>query len=97
MFFPFHSGQNVFTSELISGLKESLPDFDSALILTAGATSLQDMFSSEQLPLVISSYNTALTHCFYASLATAVIGFIGCFGMEWVSVKGKKIEMGVGA
>lgn len=97
MFSPFHSGQNVFTSKLVSGLKEALPEFDSALILTAGATSLQKMFSPEQLPLVISSYNTALTSCFYASLAMAVLGFVACFGMEWVSVKGKKIEVGVSA
>lgn len=55
------------------------------------------MFSPEQLPTVIWAYNNALTHCFYASLAMAVLGFIACFGMEWVSVKGKKIEMGVGA
>lgn len=55
------------------------------------------MFSSEQLPLVIEAYNTALTRCFYAGLAMSVVGFVGCFGMEWVSVKGKKIEVGVGA
>lgn len=55
------------------------------------------MFSQEDLPIVISAYNRALTHCFYASLAMALLGVVASFGMEWVSVKGKKIEVGVGA
>lgn len=92
-----NSGQNVFTSKLISGLTSALPGFNPALVLSAGATSLQNMFPPEQLPAIIQAYNDALTQCFYPSVAMAVLGFVGCFGMEWASVKGKKIEMGAAA
>lgn len=90
-------GQNVFTSKLIEGLTESMPNFDPAIVLSTGATSLQNMFSPDQLPMILKAYNNALTQCFYPSVAMACLGFLGSLGMEWVSVKGKKIEMGVGA
>ncbi|KAI5838933.1 major facilitator superfamily domain-containing protein [Morchella snyderi] len=90
-------GQNVFTSKLIEGLTASMPDFDPAIVLSTGATSLQSMFSPDQLPMILQAYNDALTQCFYPSVAMACLGFLGSLGMEWVSVKGKKIEMGMAA
>lgn len=74
-----------------------MPDFDPTIVLSTGATSLQSMFSADQLPMILRAYNDALTQCFYPSVAMACLGFLGSLGMEWVSVKGKKIEMGVAA
>jgi hypothetical protein len=52
------------------------------------------MFPADQLPEILKAYNHALTQCFYPSVAMAILGFIGSLGMEWASVKGKKIEVG---
>ncbi|KAL7268772.1 hypothetical protein RUND412_008590 [Rhizina undulata] len=84
--------QNVFDNKLISGLAKSLPGVDPEIILKAGATSIKTTFGPDMLPAILRAYNDALTTCFYAAVALACLGFFAAFGMEWASVKGKKIE-----
>ncbi|KAF8544715.1 major facilitator superfamily domain-containing protein [Trichophaea hybrida] len=85
-------GQNVFSNKLVEGIVARIPDMDPARILETGATSLTKTFSGSQLPLILEAYNRAITQSFYAAVAMAVVAFFGGLGMEWVSVKGKKIE-----
>ena len=91
-------GQNVLSNELVKGLQATnIPGIDPHAILSMGATSLKSMFNAQQLPLVLSAYNEALVKTYYCATAMAIVGFLASFGVEWVSVKGKKIEVAAGA
>ena len=92
--------QNIFTNHLISNLASMVPEVDSKLVLRIGATSLRSAIEENAtekrfLPAVLVAYNDAITKTFYVALAIAALSIIGSAGMEWKSVKGKKIEAAV--
>ncbi|KAA8895635.1 major facilitator superfamily domain-containing protein [Sphaerosporella brunnea] len=84
--------QNLFANELLTGILSKIPTMDRAMILGTGATQLTTTFPKETLPIIIHAYNAAITKAFRASIAMAILGTIFGMGLEWVSVKGKKIE-----
>ncbi|KAK6343852.1 hypothetical protein TWF696_007507 [Orbilia brochopaga] len=86
--------QNVFNNQLLKNLAKEVPNLDPAIVLVTGATSLKETLPSEFLSGVLSAYNLSLTQTFYISVAFMGLSIIGALGMEWISVKGKKIEMG---
>ncbi|KAJ7124552.1 major facilitator superfamily domain-containing protein [Mycena epipterygia] len=88
--------QNVFTNKLVSGLRDHVPGVNPAIVLSAGATSLQTAVDSKFLPAVLSVYNQALVSAFYVSVALACLSIVGALSIEWKSVKGKNIDMAVG-
>ena len=90
-------GQNVFANRLSAGLLLEASGIDPAIILRSGATTLKQAVPQEFLPGVLIAYNRALTETWYVSVAMACLTVIGTAGLEWKSVKGKKIEMGVAA
>ena len=61
-------------------------------MLSTGATSLQSAVDPQSLEGVLVAYNDALTHAYYVSVAMAALSIVGALGMEWKSVKGKKME-----
>lgn len=87
-------GQNVFTNKLVEGIQARVPQMDPLAILKVGATAVHKTYGSEPdvLARILLAYNDAITKSFYASVAMAVVAVIGGLGMEWVSVKGKKVE-----
>jgi len=84
--------QNIFTNRLLSGLAQVVPDLNPGIVLATGATSLKDAIDPKFLGGVLFVYNRALTNTFYISVAMASLSIIGALGMEWKSVKGKKLE-----
>lgn len=86
--------QNIFTNRLVSNLLAKVPSLDPSIVLRTGATSLKhaDGIDPRLLPDVLFAYNRALTQTFYVSLALAALSIFGSAGIEWKSVKGKKIE-----
>lgn len=88
--------QNVFTNRLLTNLASNVPSINPSIILETGALSLRENVSPEDIGGVLIAYNDALTHAFYVSVAMASLSIIGAVGMEWKSVKGKKLEV-VGA
>jgi hypothetical protein len=66
-------------------------------VLNTGATELQNSVPPELLRSVLVAYNGALTHSWYVAVALSSLSLIGVVFIEWKSVKGKKIEMAVGA
>ena len=83
-------GQNIFTNRLSTNLVPILDD--PSIVLKTGATSLRNAVGSDSLEGVLVAYNDALTHTYYVSVAMASLSIIGALGMEWKSVKGKKME-----
>lgn len=84
--------QTILTNRLVSNLLEKVPTLDPSIVLKTGATSLKHAVSADLLPDVLLAYNDALTQTFYVSLALAALSIFGSAGIEWKSVKGKKIE-----
>ncbi|KKZ61010.1 hypothetical protein EMCG_04346 [[Emmonsia] crescens] len=85
-------GQNIFTNKLFTGIVTSVPTIDPTIVLREGATSLQMVIPEQFLDVVQQVYNTALTQTWYASVAMSALGIIGALGVEWKSVKGKKLH-----
>lgn len=86
--------QNIFTNRLVTNLARYVPNLDPSIVLRTGATSLK--YSPEidvsLIPSVLVAYNSALTQTFYVSLALGALSIFGALGIEWKSVKGKKVE-----
>ncbi|KAJ7909119.1 major facilitator superfamily transporter [Mycena leptocephala] len=89
--------QNVFTNKLVSGLTHHVPGVSPLLVLSAGATSLKKLVPAEELAAVLVVYNEALITCFYVAVAMASLSLFGALAVEWRSIKGKNVEMSMGA
>ena len=82
--------QNVFSNQLIKNLAKFVPELNSYIVLSVGATSLKQAVPVEYLGRVLLAYNDTLTEVFYVSVATSALSILGAVVMEWKSVKGKK-------
>ena len=88
-------GQNIFTNRLLTNLIASVPNIPIGVVLSTGATSLRGVVTQidpNSLPSVLVAYNSAVTQTFYVALAMACLSLIGALGVEWKSVKAKKVE-----
>ena len=85
--------QNVFTNRLLHNVRAIVPDLDPQAVMSAGATTLQQVIPAQYLSGVRLAYNDSLTETFYVGVAMAGVSFFGAVLFEWKSVKGKKIEM----
>lgn len=91
------AAQNVFTNQLIKNLAFYVPSFDSREVLTAGATEIKNIVPAQFLNKVLLAYNDAIVQAFYVSVALAALAAFPLIFVQWISVKGKKIEMAGGA
>ncbi|KAH9902351.1 putative efflux pump [Xylariomycetidae sp. FL2044] len=88
-------GQNVFQNKLVQELAAHAPSVDPRAVLGAGATGLIDSLPASVIPDIILSYSNALTTTFIAGIALAVFTVFGSVMVEWKSVKGKNVEVGL--
>jgi len=82
--------QTILENQLVKGLAGIMPDLDPSTIANGGATSLRNMVSSEELPVVLGVYNDSMKSIWYLGLALACWVFLASFGMEWRSVRKEK-------
>ncbi|KAH6847202.1 major facilitator superfamily domain-containing protein [Chaetomium sp. MPI-CAGE-AT-0009] len=88
--------QNVFTNKLVEYVAEYVPDLpEPAAILAVGTTSVSEVFDPAQLPGIKLAFNDALTQTFVVFTALAAISILGAVAVEWRSVKGKPVEIGM--
>ncbi|KAI9933823.1 hypothetical protein ASPWEDRAFT_35745 [Aspergillus wentii DTO 134E9] len=85
-------GQNVFTNELVKNVTTYAPTVDAAKVAHTGATMLRDVVAPEALHSVLRAYDEAITNAFYVGVAISVISLYGPLFVEWISVRGRKIE-----
>lgn len=81
--------QSVFTNLLVDGLA-GVPGLDSAVVVKTGATLLREVVAPQNLSIVVSAYNAALTKAYAVALGLACASVIGSSAMEWRSVKGRQ-------
>lgn len=82
--------QTLLKNELVSGLKDILPDLNSSTISGGGASAIRGMVSPDQLPIVLSVYNDSIKSVWYLCLGLSCFVFVAAWGFEWKSVKAKK-------
>jgi MFS family permease len=88
--------QNVFTNKLVEFVGQYVPEIpDPASILMIGATSVKDIDPPSLLPALKLAYNDALVQTFIVFTALAAVSVIGAAVVEWKSVKGKPVEVGM--
>ena len=88
--------QNVFTNKLVSGiLAINIPNLNPQIIVQSGATHLRRQIPAAFLPEVLVAYNAALVKTFQVALCLSCLTLLGAIGMEWRSVKNKKIVAAV--
>jgi hypothetical protein len=85
--------QNVFQNQLVQNLARYAPDENAERLITAGATMLRTVVSGEALHRVLVAYNAAIVQTFYVAVAMGALSLVGPIFVEWISVKGKKVEM----
>jgi hypothetical protein len=81
--------QTVLANTLTHELSKRLPGFDVSVIANAGATQIQGLVSKEELPIVLTAYNTGIDNTFYCALAATCLAFLASFFIEWKSVKSR--------
>ncbi|KAF3933335.1 hypothetical protein ABW19_dt0202467 [Dactylella cylindrospora] len=89
--------QNIFTNTLIQEIPKQAPNVNPQVVIHAGATALRTFISAENLAGVIIAYNEAIVTCFIYPIAVSGIAFLCSLGMEWKSIKGKKLDLAGGA
>ncbi|KAJ6036332.1 MFS transporter [Penicillium herquei] len=87
-------GQNIFSNRIISGMLARVRELDPSVVLSAGATELQQTIKNsgvkeadKVLALVLEIYNDAIVQTFVLALALACISIAGALGVEWRTVK----------
>lgn len=85
-------GQNVLSNQFIRYTNLYQPGYDAHKVLSGGATNLREIVPPEFLANILRAYNGAIVYTFWPALALFLAGFLAAWGVEWVSVKGKKIE-----
>lgn len=91
-------GQTIFTNKLVENIKKFAPGLEPGIVLSIGATRINQVFTGDDLQGVKKSYNDALTQAFLVALIIAALTIFGSVAMEWRSVKKevKKDEGGEG-
>ncbi|AEO67911.1 uncharacterized protein THITE_2117084 [Thermothielavioides terrestris NRRL 8126] len=88
--------QNVFTNKLVHYVAEYLPQIpDPSFILGVGATGVRDAVAPALVPALKQAYNDALTQTFIVFTALSAVSLLGALVVEWKSVKGKPVEIGM--
>lgn len=89
--------QNIFINSLAREIPKFAPQVDPRVVIGAGATYVRKVVPPEFLRGVLEAYTRAITTAMVLSIATACLAALVSYGMEWKSIKGKKIIPGGGA
>ncbi|KAI4098314.1 MAG: hypothetical protein L6R37_006544 [Teloschistes peruensis] len=99
------AAENIFTNNLLTNLRQSLPSIDPAVVLTAGATQLREVVEAQGLGTgavgkTVEAYSGALAKAWQMATGLACVTLLGAAAMEWRSVKGEdgkgKAEIAIG-
>jgi hypothetical protein len=80
----------LFSTGLKSLIPKDAPGVNPEVIISAGATGIRDVVSSENLPGVLKAYADSVDRVFYMSAGLGVVCMVFAFGMGWKDVRKKK-------
>lgn len=79
-------GQSLFNNDLRSSLLH-VSGIDTIAVVKAGPTELRRAVTPENLALVLTAYNAALTKAFVVALAASCASVLPALGMEWRRIR----------
>lgn len=85
--------QNVFSNKLVESMSSNVPPLIIAKVTDAGATVVRDVVPEQWLQPVLQAYSDSITECFFPAVAMGALSIIGAAVIEWISIRGRKIEM----
>lgn len=91
--------QAIFDAKLVDGLKDVLPGGSESIVeevLRSGAVDLASAVPPQDLAEVLGVYARAVAEPFVATAVVGGVAFLASLGMEWVSVKGRRLLGGIG-
>ncbi|KZP00728.1 MFS multidrug transporter-like protein [Calocera viscosa TUFC12733] len=86
--FFISAGQSVFTNQLLKTLAVTAPSVDPALVISAGATALQETFPADVLPGILLAYMDGLKDTYALAIGTLGMASIVSIFTEWRNIKG---------
>jgi len=81
------AAQSVFINRLLVTVAKRLPDLDRIKIIATGATDLQLVFSSEELPVIRASYLDGLHGAWAMAIAFACVALLTGLTLGFKSAK----------
>lgn len=94
--FFLSAAQSAFNNQLIKAIAIRLPDVDPIVALGIGATQIRQVFTAEQVPLVIDSYTDGLKAVFAICIAAfGVSTLVGALG-SWKKLHGDDLKKATG-
>jgi hypothetical protein len=88
-------GQSIFTNTLIANVASTIPDLSIPKLLQTGITQLPGLITPAQMGTFLDAYNGALIRVFEVGLVLACLTSVGCVFIEWISIKGQAIALGM--
>lgn len=85
--------QNVFSNKLVENMSSNVPPLIIAKVTEAGATVVRNVVPEQWLQPVLQAYSDSITECFFPAVAMGALSIIGAAVIEWISIRGRKIDM----
>lgn len=82
--------QSLFSTRLVSNLKEYAPDIDSNALKSMSLADIRRLIPASDLQEALQGYDKAIIQTFYLCVALTCLMIVGSLGMEWRSVKEKR-------
>lgn len=82
-------GNLVFSSGLKDLLPIDAPNVNPQTIIHTGATGIQNVVSSQDLPGVLEAYAKSIDHVFYMCAGLGVLCTVFAFGIGWKDIRKK--------
>ncbi|KAL6414630.1 putative HC-toxin efflux carrier TOXA [Ilyonectria robusta] len=79
----------IFNNKLKGELTARLPHIDANMIIEAGATAVDKVVSSKDLPEALAAYAKGVDFVFYLSVAAGCAMFLTSWGMGWKDIRKK--------
>ncbi|KAL2866060.1 MDR family MFS transporter [Aspergillus lucknowensis] len=84
------AAQTIFSNILRDEITKHAPGVDANLIIAAGARSIRNFVSSEQLARVLEAYSTAIDGVMYLGVGISVAAFVFAGGLGWKDIRVNK-------
>lgn len=88
------AGQGLFLARTISHLRSEAPALNPLLVIAAGATRIRDIFPSEVVPVILSSYIVGLKVGFAIAIGGVGVGILASCTGKWKRLDIKALQMG---
>jgi hypothetical protein len=79
--FSTAAGQSAFVNRLLATLAKTAPGVTPGLVLSTGASELQNVFPADVLPGVLQAYMTAIKAAFAVGVAFSGVAFLSSFAI----------------